>query len=110
MLSHVVLNRVTLSKALLNGHNKNTSSQAKKYTVDELIQLGYLTAYGNENEGYRIDTAQPLPMPIKDIKDFDAVFIGRSVPASVDTQRACMFNLSDKSHLTESQQKEIISK
>lgn len=110
MLSRVILNRVTLSKALLNRHNKNTSSQAKKYTVNDLIQLGYLTAYGNENEGYRIDTAQPLPMPIKDIKDFDAVFIGRSVPASVDTQRACMFNLSDKSHLTESQQKEIISK
>lgn len=110
MLSRVILNRVTLSKALLNRHNKNTNSQAKKYTVDDLIQLGYLTAYGNENEGYRIDTAQPLPMPIKDIKDFDAVFIGRSVPASVDTQRACMFNLSNKSHLTESQQKEIISK
>ena len=110
MLNSTKLNRIGLNRVAVNRLINITAPSVQTYTVDDLIQLGYLTAYGNENEGYRIDTAQPLPMPIKDIKDFDAVFIGRSVPASVDTQRACMFNLSDKSHLTESQQKEIISK
>lgn len=110
MLNSTKLNRIGLNRVAVNKLINITAPSVQTYTVDDLIQLGYLTAYGNENEGYRIDTAQPLPMPIKDIKDFDAVFIGRSVPASVDTQRACMFNLSDKSHLTESQQKEIISK
>lgn len=110
MLNSTKLNRIGLNRVAVNRLINITAPSVQTYTVDDLIQLGYLTAYGNENEGYRIDTAQPLPMPIRDIKDFDAVFIGRSVPANVDTQRACMFNLSDKSHLTESQQQEIISK
>ena len=80
------------------------------YTVDDLLAEGYLVAYGNENEGYRIDTAMALPMDIETITDFDDVFVGRKVPSSVDTARACVFNLADSSHLTEKQQMEVIAK
>lgn len=105
-LNNVQLNgKIEVQGVLLGG-----GSDVPTYTVDDLLTEGYLVAYGNENEGYRIDTAMALPMDIETITDFDDVFVGRKVPSSVDTSRACVFNLADSSHLTEKQQMAVIAK